>query len=114
MSASTYEIKVRLDEPLAGRVKSISQRLGLSPAQAAKVMFARFAEAGGFPFDVRVAPSIDWDSPAILHAAVSDGAIVVPSDWDDDADDFSNWDDGADDGFDNGYFGDAYGHFSSN
>lgn len=83
---ATYEVKVRLEEPLAERVRSITGRLGLSPAQAAKMMFTRFAEVGGFPYDVRVEPSIDWDNPSILKASTAHGAIVVPREWDDDSD----------------------------
>ena len=85
MATATYEIKVRLDEQTARRVRRTAEGIGLSPAAAAKVMLKRFAEEGGFPFEVR-AP-LEPDYARIPRAKVENGRLVMPAGWDDGDDD---------------------------
>lgn len=44
----------RLDEPVDFRVKEISRRFGITPAEAFRMFAQAFVESDGFPFPVRL------------------------------------------------------------
>lgn len=84
MPSATCELKVRLDEDLAAKVRSVADGIGMSSSAVAKVLLKRFADEGGFPFAVR-AP-LQPDYAKVPRAKVVDGVLVMPASWRDEDD----------------------------
>lgn len=58
--------------------------LGMTPSAAIKVFVRMFNLHKGFPFDVRIAPRINYEDTTLERARLEDGRLVVPSSWRDD------------------------------
>lgn len=68
------QFATRVEEDQAVMFKSITTRLGTTPADALRMFVSAFNEAGGFPFDVRVArpprvEAFDSEEDAIRFAS---------------------------------------------
>jgi len=51
--AKTTLLRARIDQGRKSRAEKILGRYGLTPAQAINVFYAKVAETGGLPFDLR-------------------------------------------------------------
>ena len=85
MAAGVCEFKVRLDEDVAARVRSVAEGIGMTTSAVAKVLLKRFADEGGFPFAVRAPLQPDYSK--LPRATVVDGTLVMPASWNDEDDD---------------------------
>ena len=63
------------------------EALGLSSSSALKVLIRKFNEVGGFPFEVRRTPTIDFDHPNLYRPKVEGQTVVLPATWRDDDED---------------------------
>lgn len=84
-ATATVTTKLSLEEKLA--FSETCHALGLSTSSALKVLILKFNEVGGFPFDVRRAPEIDFDHPNLFRPKVEGKTVVLPASWRDDDDD---------------------------
>lgn len=80
---STMQFAFSLDEEVGLRVKEISRRLGISPADAFRMFAYAFAEADGFPFPLRVNRHNREASPEPFESErdVEEFGRVVVEDW---------------------------------
>lgn len=60
--------------------------LGLTPSAAIKIFVRSFNQCGGFPFEVRTVPLINYDNPNLLKPEIRNGCVVLPASWREDDD----------------------------
>lgn len=61
--------------------------VGFTPSAAIKMFVRKFIEYGGFPFEVRREPRINYNNPNLLRAHLNEkGVLIVPSAWRDEED----------------------------
>ncbi len=58
-----------------------AEALGLTPSEVLRVFIRAFNEAGGFPFDVRRDPEIDFGHPKLFRPRVEGETVVLPASW---------------------------------
>jgi len=58
--SKTELFRARIDRGRKGRAEKILKRIGLTPAQAVNVFFAKVEEVGGIPFDLRPDETGEW------------------------------------------------------
>lgn len=74
--AASPEIRFRLDRREQQQFEAVAQAIGMDTSDMVKVFIRRAIAAGGFPFEMRLAPA--QDTPAA--AAGSDAVHGVPLD----------------------------------
>ncbi|WP_173455978.1 type II toxin-antitoxin system RelB/DinJ family antitoxin [Parafannyhessea umbonata] len=85
--ASNATLNTKVDPKDKALFSKTAEALGMNASTALKVFVLKFNECGGFPFDVRRAPKINYDNPSVLHSSIQNGKLVVPTAWRDDDDD---------------------------
>ena len=85
--SESVAIKVTLDAKTAERVRAVAEGIGLTPTAVCKVMMKRFADTGGFPFDVSAPLHLSYEGPGVDRAGLRDGVAVLPASWDEGDDD---------------------------
>ena len=83
---ATASLNTKIDPREKKEFVEIAESLGMSPSAAVRIFVRMFNSCKGFPFDVRMKPVINYDSPAISRAHVDNGKTIVPASWRDDDD----------------------------
>ena len=65
---ATASLNTKLDPEEKQRFVENAAALGMTPSAAIKVFVRMFNSCGGFPFDVRLQPSINYDNPNLAQA----------------------------------------------
>lgn len=68
-----------------------TESLGLTPSAAIKIFVRMFNQCGGFPFEVRTVPLVNYHNPnilkpEILKPEIRNGNVVLPASWREDDD----------------------------
>lgn len=84
--AATATLNTKVDEQEKQRFVATAESLGMNASTALKVFVRKFNECGGFPFEVRKAPAINYANDETLQAHMENGKLVVPVGWRDDDD----------------------------
>lgn len=63
-----------------------TESLGLTPSAAIKIFVRMFNQCGGFPFEVRTVPLVNYHNPNILKPEIRNGNVVLPAPWREDDD----------------------------
>lgn len=63
-----------------------TESLGLTPSGAIKIFVRMFNQYGGFPFEVRTVPLVNYNNPNILRPEIRNGHVVLPASWREDDD----------------------------
>ena len=85
--AATATLNTKVEPSDKERFSRTAESLGMNASTALKVFVLKFNECGGFPFDVRRDPRINYANNKTLHAHMEAGKLVVPAGWRDDDDD---------------------------
>lgn len=83
-TVASLNTKIDLEDKLA--FQRNAEALGMTPSAAIKVFVKMFNQCGGFPFEVRLQPHINYEAD-IPMASFEDGRLIVPTSWKDDDDD---------------------------
>lgn len=86
IAARSAEGKYRTSKETKELATEIYSKWGLSLSDAINVFLVKSVEAGGLPFEMRFeGPSFERLSAVAYKAPIdSNGAAVLPADWDDD------------------------------
>ncbi len=84
---ATASLNTKIDPQEKEAFTKNAEALGMTPSAAIKVFVRMFNQCKGFPFDVRIQPRVNYESPDLSVAKVMDGRLVVPASWRDDDDD---------------------------
>ena len=84
---ATVTLNTKLTADEKKKFVETAEALGLSSSSALKVLIRKFNEVGGFPFDVRRAPTIDLNHPNLFRPKIEGDTVVLPTSWRDDEDD---------------------------
>ena len=63
-----------------------TEALGLTPSGAIKIFVRMFNQCGGFPFEVRTVPLVNYNNPNILKPEIRNENVVLPASWREDDD----------------------------
>ena len=83
---ATVTLNTKLTPDEKQKFVETSEALGLSSSSALKVLIRKFNEVGGFPFEVRRSPTIDFQHPNLFRPKVEGKVVVLPASWRDDDD----------------------------
>lgn len=74
--------------PLADKEMFVktAEALGMTPSGAIKIFVRMFNQYGGFPFEVRTVPLVNYDNPNIFKPEIRNGCVVLPASWREDDD----------------------------
>ena len=63
-----------------------TESLGLTPSGAIKIFVSMCNQSGGFPFEGRTVPVVNYNNPNILKPEIRNGNVVLPASWREDDD----------------------------
>ena len=63
-----------------------TEALGLTHSGAIKIIVRMFNQCGGFPFEVRTVPLVNYNNPNILKPEIRNENVVLPASWREDDD----------------------------
>lgn len=84
---ATVTLNTKLTADEKKKFIETAEALGLSSSSALKVLIRKFNEVGGFPFDVRLSPTIDLSHSNLIRPKIEGDGVVLPASWRDDEDD---------------------------
>lgn len=84
---ATASLNTKIDPQEKREFVKVAESLGMSPSAAVRIFVKRFNDCKGFPFDVRLTPTINYENPSLQRAVIVEGKTIVPSSWRDDDDD---------------------------
>ena len=76
---ATVTLNTKLTADEKKKFVETAEALGLSSSCALKVLIRKFNEVGGFPFDVRLSPTIDLGHPNLFRPKIEGDAVVLPT-----------------------------------